>query len=103
MMHAQIRFGTPRTSEVVNIEMEKTMKKIITANDLNGVNNQNEAGNTLRNLLKGVSPGDAEIHTEATLVMAKNCPALAMTIRQAIDNWNKGRHSIISVQPETQH
>lgn len=103
MMHAQIRFGTPCTNKVVNIEMEKTMKKIITANDLNGVNNQNEAGETLRKLLEGVPQGEAEIHPEATLQMEQSCPALARTIRRAIEDWNKGRHSIISAQPETQH
>lgn len=83
--------------------MEKTMTKIITADDLKGINNQQEAGETLRKLLEGVPQGEAEIDPQATLQMEQSCPALARTIRRAIEDWNKGRHSIISAQVETQH
>lgn len=78
------------------------MSRLITADSLRGINNQNEAGSVLRKLLEGVPRGTAQLDPDATKSIEKSCPALARNIHNAINDWNNNRHSFISEQPVSQ-
>ena len=72
---------------------------LITANELRGITNQDQAGSVLRKLLEETPRGKAQLDVDATKGIEKGCPALARNIHNAIDDWNHNRHSFISDQP----
>ena len=65
----------------------------ITATTLNGVHNQEQAIEAIRDLLKNAVPGEVSFSDDATKEIEQYCPALARSIRNAVNDWNNGLES----------
>jgi hypothetical protein len=73
---------------------------IITAEALNGVHNQADAGTALQKALMNIQRGEARFAEDATAAIEKHCPALARAIRHAVEDWNHSRENLLlAAQP----